>query len=52
MKWDQRIGRRLKLHDLHVFIAVAELSSMRKQLSVWRYPSHRFRKRLLTSKTF
>jgi DNA-binding transcriptional LysR family regulator len=30
MKWDDRIGRRLKLHDLHVFIAVAELSNMRK----------------------
>ncbi len=30
MKWDERIGRRLKLHDLHVFIAVAELGSMRK----------------------
>jgi DNA-binding transcriptional LysR family regulator len=30
MKWDDRIGRRLKLHDLHVFIAVAELGSMRK----------------------
>jgi DNA-binding transcriptional LysR family regulator len=30
VKWDQRIGRRLKLHDLHVFIAVAEISSMRK----------------------
>jgi DNA-binding transcriptional LysR family regulator len=30
MKWDERIGRRLKLHDLHVFIAVAELGNMRK----------------------
>ena len=30
MNWDERIGRRLKLHDLHVFIAVAELGSMRK----------------------
>jgi DNA-binding transcriptional LysR family regulator len=30
MKWEERIGRRLKLHDLHVFIAVAELGSMRK----------------------
>lgn len=30
MKWDERIGRRLKLHDLHVFIAVAEQASMRK----------------------
>ena len=30
MKWDERIGRRLKLHDLHVFIAVTELGSMRK----------------------
>ena len=30
MKWDERIGRRLRLHDLHVFIAVAELGSMRK----------------------
>jgi DNA-binding transcriptional LysR family regulator len=30
MKWDERIGRRLRLHDLHVFIAVAELGGMRK----------------------
>ncbi len=30
MKWDERMGRRLKLHDLHVFIAVAELGNMRK----------------------
>ena len=30
MKWDERVGRRLKLHDLHVFIAVAELGNMRK----------------------
>jgi DNA-binding transcriptional LysR family regulator len=30
MKWDERIGRRLRLHDLHVFIAVAELGNMRK----------------------
>jgi DNA-binding transcriptional LysR family regulator len=30
MKWDERIGRRVKLHDLHVFITVAELGSMRK----------------------
>lgn len=29
MKWDERVGRRLKLHDLHVFIAVAEVGSMR-----------------------
>src|SRR5581483_2274712 len=28
MKWDERIGRRLKLHDLHVFMTVAELGSM------------------------
>ncbi|MGH7035717.1 MAG: helix-turn-helix domain-containing protein, partial [Stellaceae bacterium] len=30
MRWDQRIGRRLKLHDLHVFMTVAELGSMGK----------------------
>jgi DNA-binding transcriptional LysR family regulator len=30
MKWDERVGRRLKLHDLHVFIAVTEVGSMRK----------------------
>jgi DNA-binding transcriptional LysR family regulator len=28
MKWDERIGRRLKLHDLHIFMTVAELGSM------------------------
>jgi DNA-binding transcriptional LysR family regulator len=30
MKWDDRIGRRVKLHDLHVLITVAELGSMSK----------------------
>ena len=28
MKWSDRIGRRLKLHDLHVLMAVAEAGSM------------------------
>ena len=28
MKWDERIGRRLKLHDLHIFMTVAEAGSM------------------------
>ena len=30
MKWTQRIGSRLKLHDLHIFLAVAETGSMGK----------------------
>jgi DNA-binding transcriptional LysR family regulator len=30
MKWNERIGRRLKLHDLHVLLTVAELGSMGK----------------------
>jgi DNA-binding transcriptional LysR family regulator len=30
LKWDQRIGRRLKLHDLNVLLTVAELGSMGK----------------------
>ncbi len=30
MRWNDRIGRRLKLHDLHIFIAVAEAGSMGK----------------------
>jgi DNA-binding transcriptional LysR family regulator len=30
MKWDERIGRRVKLHDLHVLLTVAELGSMGK----------------------
>lgn len=30
MKWDDRIGRRLKLHDLHVLMTVAEMGSMGK----------------------
>ena len=30
MKWDDRIGRRLELHDLHVLLTVAELGSMGK----------------------
>src|SRR6516165_1341159 len=29
-KWDDRIGRRLKLRDLHVLLTVAELGSMGK----------------------
>jgi DNA-binding transcriptional LysR family regulator len=30
MKWTERIGRRLKLSDLHLFITVAEMGSMSK----------------------
>ena len=30
MKWNDRIGRRLKLHDLHVLLTVAEVGSMGK----------------------
>ena len=30
MDWDQRIGRRIKLRDLHVLVAVAEHGSMAK----------------------
>ena len=30
MKWDDRIGRRLKLRDLHILLAVMELGSMGK----------------------
>ena len=28
VKWNDRIGRRLKLHDLHVLMTVAEMGSM------------------------
>jgi DNA-binding transcriptional LysR family regulator len=30
MRWNDRIGRRLKLHDLHIFMTVAEMGSMGK----------------------
>ena len=30
VKWTDRIGRRLKLNDLHIFLTVAELGSMGK----------------------
>jgi DNA-binding transcriptional LysR family regulator len=30
MRWNDRIGRRLKLHDLHIFMTVAETGSMGK----------------------
>ena len=30
MKWTDRIGRRLKLSDLHLFIGVVEMGSMGK----------------------
>jgi DNA-binding transcriptional LysR family regulator len=30
MKWTDRIGRRLKLHDLHILLTVAEMGSMGK----------------------
>ena len=30
MEWIDRIGRRLKLHDLHIFMTVAEMGSMGK----------------------
>jgi hypothetical protein len=28
MRWDARIGRRLKLHDLHVLLAVVQAGSV------------------------
>src|SRR5689334_15428582 len=28
MKWDDRIGRRIKLHDIHVLMAVVETGTM------------------------
>jgi len=30
MQWSDRIGRRLKLHDLHVLMMVVQAGSMRK----------------------
>ena len=33
MKWDERIGRRLKLRDLHILLAVAQHGSMAKAAS-------------------
>ena len=30
MQWIDRIGCRLKLHDLHIFLTVAEMGSMGK----------------------
>ena len=30
MRWNDRIGRRLKLHDLHIFMTVADTGSMGK----------------------
>jgi hypothetical protein len=30
MRWNDRLGRRLKLHDLHIFMMVAETGSMGK----------------------
>jgi DNA-binding transcriptional LysR family regulator len=33
MRWDARIGRRLKLHDLHVLLAVVQAGSMAKAAS-------------------
>ena len=30
MKWHERIGCRIKLQDLHIFLTVAELGSMGK----------------------
>src|SRR5262245_38399942 len=30
MEWDERIGRRLKLRDLHILMAVVQAGSMRK----------------------
>ena len=30
MQWNERIGRRLKLRDLHILIEVAQLGSMAK----------------------
>ena len=46
MKWNDRIGRRLKLHDLHILMIVAESGSMGKAAkalgiySTFRVKSH------------
>ena len=33
MRWDDRIGRRIKLSDLHILLAVAQTRSMAKAAS-------------------
>ena len=34
MRWNDRIGRRLKLHDLHIFMTVADTGSMGKAAAI------------------
>jgi DNA-binding transcriptional LysR family regulator len=33
MRWDERVGRRLKLRDLHIFMAVVERGTMARAAS-------------------
>jgi hypothetical protein len=46
MEWSDRVGRRLKTRDLHVFLAVAEKGNMAKAAEQLAYRGLWFRKPL------
>jgi hypothetical protein len=39
MQWDERIGRRLKLRDLHIFMTVASRAAWGERRSISRFRS-------------
>jgi DNA-binding MarR family transcriptional regulator len=51
MKWNDRIGRRLKLHDLHILMIVAESGSMGKAAKALGITQPSVSKATLTSST-
>ena len=49
--WTDRIGRRIKLRDLHILLAVAKSGSMGKPQLSWPFPNRSFPRRSPTSNT-
>lgn len=45
MRWSDRVGRRLKLRDLHIVLAVAEAGSMAKAAADSPFHNRRYPKR-------
>ena len=46
MQWTDRIGRQLKLRDLHILLAVAQAGSMSGRLIAWPSLTRSYPKRL------
>ena len=49
--WEARIGRRVRLRDLHILLTVVQTTSMAKAAQRLPFPNPRSRKRSPTSST-